>query len=113
MEEDKYFIDSDQLHRMKAGVQLGITAHIQLLEIHSRLRCCTRVAYRIFLWGGGGGSHISAASRGSRHAPPDIFLYSTFDSDLILGGGGGGGELKLEGGNPSTPPPLYATLCTI
>ena len=26
--------------------------------------------------------------------------------DLILGGG----KLKLEGGNPSAPPPLYATL---
>ena len=38
---------------------------------------------------------------------PRNFLYSTLDSDLILGGGG---KLKLEGGNPSAPPPLYATL---
>ena len=30
------------------------------------------------------------------------------DSDLILGGGGGG--LKLEGGIPVPPLPLYATL---
>ena len=62
-----------------------------------------------FLWGGGGGAHISAASRGLVACSPRKFLYSTLDSDLILGGGG---ELKLEGGNPSAPPPLplYATL---
>ena len=34
-------------------------------------------------------------------APPENFLYSTLDFDLILGGG----KLKLEGGNPSAPPP--------
>ena len=62
------------------------------------------VAYRIFLWGGGG--HTLVRPLGVWwHAPPE---NSTLDFDLILGGGG----LKLEGGNPSVPPPppLYATL---
>ena len=52
----------------------------------------------------GGGTHISAASRVWWHAPlENVLLYSTLDSDLILGGGGR--ELKQEGGNPSAPPP--------
>ena len=41
------------------------------------------------------------------HTPPENFLYFTLDFDLILGGGG---KFKLEGGNPSAPAPLYATL---
>ena len=63
-----------------------------------------RVAYRIFLWGGGGGGgHISAAPRGLVPCSPRKFLYSTLDSDLILGGGGGG--TQAGGGNPSVPLP--------
>ena len=62
-----------------------------------------RVAYRIIFLGGGGGGG------GTRwHVPPENFLYSTLDFDLILGGGG----LKLEGGNPSAPPlPLPPSVC--
>ena len=50
----------------------------------------------------GGGTHISAASRGSG----ENFLYSTLDFDLILGGTqAGGGKSQC-----APPPPLYATL---
>ena len=60
-------------------------------------------AYRIFLWRG----HTLVRPLGVWwDAPPENFLYSTLDPNLILGGGGGGGGgFKLEGGNPGVPPP--------
>ena len=39
-------------------------------------------------------------------SPRNFWILHTLDSDLIIGGG----ELKLEGENPTAPPPLYATL---
>ena len=47
-------------------------------------------------------------------APPETFLYSTLDSDLILGGGGGGdGNSSWKGEIPVCPPPPPPSVCNL
>ena len=50
----------------------------------------------------GGGTHISAASKGSGGMLPQKIFYILC---WTLTKFWGGGKLKLEGGNPSAPPP--------
>ena len=61
-------------------------------------RMMSRVAYRIFLWGG----HTLVRPLGGLVAcsPRKLFVFY-----VGLCPNSGGGELKLEGGNPSAPPP--------
>ena len=88
-----------ELEGLQSALEQAASSNISQAGLHTGF----------FLWGGGGGGHISAASRGSGGiASPENFLYSTLDSDLILGGG----DLSWRGEIPvcSPPPPLNATL---
>ena len=87
--------------------------------VHMEMKLCahmyfivSRVAYRIFYGGGGGGHTLVRPLGGLVACSPRKCLYSTLDFDLILGGGGGGGT-QAGGGKSQCAPPLYATLVSM